>query len=79
MLKNMIKQFYKYLCYSVYRRALLSSKGISGIESKPHAYFNFLLLASITPLLILILKFGHLYVLNEKQRSAGIFFVIIHG
>ncbi len=73
----MIKSFYKYICYFVYKRALISSKGISGIESRSKAYFSFLLLMAIMPGLILVLKFGSLILPNEKQRSLGILMYMI--
>ena len=73
----MIKSFYRYICYIVYKRALLSSKGISGIESKSHAYVNFLMLMSIIPSIILVLKFGNLILPNEKQRTLGILIYVL--
>lgn len=53
----MIKSFYKYICYIVYKRALKSSKRITGIENRTSAYLNFLLLCSILPLIILFIRF----------------------
>ena len=73
----MIKSFYRYICYIVYKRALLSSQGISGKESKSHAYINFLMLMSIIPSILLILKFGNLILPDGKQRTLGILIYMV--
>ena len=51
----MIKSFYRYICYGIYRIAANSSRTSSS------AYFSFLLLVAIIPGIILMINIKHLH------------------
>lgn len=67
----MIRNFYRYICYSIYKRACKSTI-MGATNSRFYAYLNFLTLASIIPGFILTIKirnlkyFSFLHMLPER-------------
>jgi hypothetical protein len=52
----MIKSFYRYICYSIYKIAANSAKK-TGKINKTNAYISFLLLVALIPSVVLGIKF----------------------
>ena len=55
----MIKSFYRYICYNIYKIASNSAKK-TGKINKTNAYISFLLLVALIPSVVLGIKFGKL-------------------
>lgn len=55
----MIKSFYRYICYSIYKISANSSK-TNGKINKSSAYYSFLLLVAFIPSVVLSIKYGKL-------------------
>ncbi len=63
----MIKSFYRYICYSIYKIAANSSTH-SGKVNRSSAYYSFLLLVSFIPAIILMINIKQLPFFNFMRE-----------
>jgi|688.fasta_scaffold626449_2 hypothetical protein len=76
----MIKSFYRYICFNIYKIAANSAKK-TGEINKTNAYISFLLLIAFIPSVILGIKFGKLefvIFIKELFPERSFLGIIIH-